>query len=352
MNTEVLEKLYYDPKNPGSFSGIQGFKRTLKDKISNKDLKKWFMDQDTYTLHKPLKKKFTRNRIVVYGIDNTWQADLIDLRDLSSINSGFNYLLTVIDVFSKFAWAIPLKNKTNKTIIEAFKKIFSSKRIPNRIHTDKGSEFIGKVCQQYLKKNKVHFYILNSEMKASIIERFNRTLKEKMWRYFTKLRKKKYIDVIDDLVYSYNHSYHRSIKMRPIDVNKQNEDKVFLNLYGIKSLDIVAPKFKVGDKVRISKNKYLFDKGYTPNWTQELFIISEVIIRDIPVYKIKDLANEEIKGVFYEPELQKVTKTDEVFLVEEILKKRKTKRGVEVLIKWLGYPDKFNSWVLESDVID
>ena len=186
MSEKQLEKLYYDPKQPGSYSGYYGFRKTLRDeKIKNKKLKEWLMDQETYTLHRPLRKKFKRNRIVVYGKDNTWQADLIDLQDLASINSNYKYLLTVIDVFSKYAWVVPLKNKTNKIVIEAFKKIFKNRK-PERLHTDQGQEFLGKECQKYLKNEKVSFYILNSEMKASIVERFNRTLKEKMWRYFTK----------------------------------------------------------------------------------------------------------------------------------------------------------------------
>lgn len=349
MNEKDLENAYYDPKKPGSFSGLHGFKRTLKGKIKDSDLKEWMIDQETYTLHRPIRKKFNRNRIVVYGIDNTWQADLIDLQELTQINSGYKYLLTIIDVFSKYAWAIPLKNKSNNSIIEAFKKIFRSRK-PLRIHTDQGQEFLGRECQQFLKRNKIQFYFLNSEMKAAIVERFNRTLKEKMWRYFTKSRKKRYIDVLDDLMHSYNNTFHRSIKMTPVQVKKENEDKVFLNLYGKKDLNKISHKFSVGDRVRLSKNKFTFEKGYTPNWTDEFFTITEVIIRDIPVYKVKDYNGEEIKGVFYEQELQKIKKTDDVYRIEKIIKTRKTRRGVEYLVKWLGWPDKFNNWILAQDL--
>jgi len=347
---EKFEKLYYDPKHPGAYSGLYSFAKNLGKKVSKQKLKEWLMEQDSYTLHRPLRKKFPRNKTIVYGIDDTWQADLIDIQKLSSHNKGIKYLLCVIDVFSKFAWVIPLKNKTNQSIIEAFSKIFEERK-PNKIHTDQGQEFLGKECQKFLKKHGVNFYFLNSEMKASTVERFNRTIKEKMWRYFTKSDEYKYIDILNDLVDNYNNSYHRSIKMKPIDVNAKNEQNVFENLYGSdRSLNNVSLKFEVGDRVRISKNKWLFEKSYTPNWTNEIFTISHVIIHPIPVYKIKDYSGEQIEGVFYDWELQKVVKKDDVYKIEEILKTRKTKNGTEYFVKWLGYPSKFNSWVKSSEL--
>jgi hypothetical protein len=350
MSEKLFAETYYDPKKPGSYSGLVGFKKA-NDKFDKKEVKEWMLDQETYTLHKPLRKKFKRNRIIVYGINNTWQADLVDLRDLSKINNGYKYILTVVDVFSKRAWAIPLVDKTNKSVINAFKNIFNSDK-PLRIHTDQGQEFLGKECEKFFKQNHIKLYYLNSEMKASIVERFNRTLKERMWRYFTKSHKKKYIDVLEDLVSSYNNTYHRSIKMKPSQVNSRNENKVFLNLYGArKDLSVVNPKFKVGDTVRLSKNKWHFEKGYTPNWTDEIFTVIEVINLDIPVYRVKDLQDEEIKGVFYEQELQKIKKSDDVYQVEKIIKTRKNRQGkIEHFVKWLGWPDKFNSWIPAENI--
>lgn len=355
-----LEKYYFDPSFPGSFSGLSSFSKGLKDnniKVSKQELKKWMLDQEEYTLHKPLRKKFPRNKTMVYGIDNTWQADLIDMQKLSKENDGYKYLLTVIDVFSKYAWVIPIKNKTNSNIIEAFSKIFSQRK-PNKIHTDKGTEFIGKETQKYFEKNNISFYSLNSEMKAAIIERFNRTLKEKMWRYFSKSKNKNYLNVLDNLVESYNNTYHRSIKQKPIEVTTTNSDEVFDNLYGFEpkkindfSKENKTLKFKRGDLVRISKYKHIFDKGYTPNWTREIFKIHDILIRDNPVYVIKDYSDEIIDGVFYEWELQKVYKSNEEYKIEEILKTKKTKDGLEYFVKWLGYPSKFNSWVKEKDLV-
>lgn len=352
-----FKKHYFDPKQPGSFSGLHSFYKALreKDKISYSYIKKWLTNQDEYTLHKPIRKKFTRNRIIVYGINDTFQADLIDLQKISKQNKGNRYLLSVIDIFSKHAWVIPVKNKKGQTILDAFKKIFKE-NIPKRIHSDDGQEFINKSSQQYFKKLGIKFYTLKSEMKASIVERFNRTLKEKMWRLFTKNKNYKYINVLNDLVHSYNNSYHRMIKMKPSEVNLNNEDKVFLNLYGFdpkKGHDSdytqIKINFCVGDLVRLSKNKNIFEKGYTPNWTREIFEVEQILYRNPPVYIVKDSQGEIIKGVFYQQELQKVYDAHES-IKASIVKTRKNKGQIEYLVKKRGYPKSFVKWVDQNEI--
>ncbi|XP_035205398.1 uncharacterized protein LOC118180402 [Stegodyphus dumicola] len=167
-----------------------------------------------------------------------------------------------------------------------------------------------------------------------------------MWKYFTQFNTRKYIDVLDDLMHSYNHSVHRSIKMKPVSVTKENEKLAWKNLYG-RIENPKSPRLKVGDIVRISKQKMKFEKGYEQNWSRELFSIYEVLEREIPVYKLKDLSNEIIKGSFYEQELQKVNDSG-YYLVENVLKKRKVGGKTEYFVKFEGYPKKFNAWV--SDV--
>ena len=310
-NGSLFTKEYYDPSKPGSFSGKQAFLRELNRRgytISKEDLDNWLRKQDSYNLHVTPRKKFSRNRIFVPTIDDTWQVDLIDLKKIAKFNNSMNYLLCIIDVFSKFAWVVPLPSKTNNHIIKAFKDVFrSSKRKPKRIHSDQGLEFVGGPTQRFLKEEGVHFYYLSSEMKAAIVERFNRTLKEKMWRYFTHKNSKRYIDVLPQIVDSYNNTYHRSIKLKPISVSKDKEREVFKNLYG-EGLSKIDIKFKVDDIVRISIDKNKFEKSYTPNWKKELYKVDEVVIRpDQAVYKIRSLdENEEITGIFYEWQLQKV----------------------------------------------
>jgi hypothetical protein len=348
-----LLEYYNDPKNPGSYSGINTFYKTLKKlniPVSHNSLKKLLSEQDEYLLHKPLRKKFKRNQILSFGINDTWQADLVDLTKLSRHNNGFKYLLTCIDVFSKKAWVQPLKDKTGISITHAFSKIFQEAS-PKKIQTDKGKEFLNSNFANLLQKQKVHLYQLNSELKASVVERFNRTIKEKMWRYFTKNNTSKYIDIIQELVSSYNKTYHRSIKMSPLDVSTKNQNKVYENHYGNFNDQVVSFKFQINDRVRVAKYKTLFDKGYTANWSKETFIINKQILRYPPVYELKDLNNEIIEGVFYEYELQKVYKLENVYQIDKILRKREKNGKKEYFVSWKGYPSKFNTWISSEDFV-
>ena len=353
---EYLKSVYYDPKRPGSFGGVESLYRDVKQegkfKLSRKQISGWLISQDTYTLHKPARRNFKRNRVIVGGIDEEWQMDLADMQSLKQYNDGYRYLLVCIDVFSKYAWIVPIKSKTGPDIVEAFKVILASGRKPQKIMTDQGTEFFNKSFQTLLKHEGIQLFNTFNETKASIVERVIRTFKSKMWRYFTAKKTMRYLGMLPDLVYSYNHSRHRSIKMKPSFVNSENEDDVFHTLYG-SLFDNVKPikfKFKIGDRVRISKLKRKFEKGYLPNFSTEIFFVSKQLPRDPPVYKLKDYDGEELKGTFYDKELQKVVKNDDVYEVEKILKKRRRGSKVEYLVKWLGYPNKFNSWVNASEI--
>ena len=161
-----------------------------------------------------------------------------------------------------------------------------------------------------------------------------------MYKYFSANSSRIYIDVIDDMVNNYNSTRHSSIKMTPAEASKkENEPSVYINLYPPVVIEPRAPKYSVGDRVRISKKKAFFEKGYTPRWTEEVFTISAIQYTDPPTYKINDFNGEEIQGTFYEPELQKTTQ--EVYRIERVIKKR----GNKYFVKWLGYPASFNSWI-------
>lgn len=338
---------YFKPSQPGSFSGKSTFIKTQKlhgKNIDVNDLNKILINSEAYTMHFPAKRHFKRRQIIVKGIDDTWQADLVDLNNIKHINNDSRYILTIIDVFSKYAWGIPIQDKKAKTITNAFENIFIKfKRIPKRIHTDKGGEFINYSLKNIAKKYKFKIFALDSEMKASIIERFNRTLKQKMYRFFTHTANYRYIDILDDLINSYNKTYHSSIKTAPELVNKENESEIWSRLYQFPP-ELFAIKFKIGDKVRISKEKSHFEKGYTAKWTREHFLIHNVLPTSPPVYKIIDLLGNPIKGSFYSQQLQIIDDKDTFYKVEKILKKKKIRGKEQYLIKWLGYPDIHNSW--------
>lgn len=346
-----INKIYYDVNHPAGYSSASKLVKSMRGQMNKDQVQKWLQSQETYTLHKPVHRHFPRNKYIISNLNYLWQADLSDMRTYSEYNDGYNYILCVIDVFSKYAFIRPLKKKNSETIKKSFDSIFHEAEVtPIHIQSDKGTEFVSKDVRNYFKRNNINYYTTNNpDIKASIVERFQRTLKMKMWRYFTHKNTYRYIDILPNLAYSYNHSEHRSIKMRPCEVNSSNIMTVWRNLYYNKKTPTISllPKFRVGDFVRITKYKHIFQKGYETNWSDEIFVISSIINRSPwVVYTLKDLKNESITGTFYEKELQKVDYTPTLtYKIDKIVRSRYSGRRKEVLVKWRGYPEKFNSWI-------
>ena len=193
------------------------------------------MRQDAYTLHKPIRHRFSRRHIFTKGIHDLWQADIVDIQSLVQNNDGIKYLLTCIDTFSKYAWVRPLKNKSGLCVKEAFESILKEK-VPLYFQIDKGTKFKNALFQCQLKEYKIKFYTSeNDDIKAAMVERFNRTLKTRIYRYFTYSKSYRYVDVLEDLVHSYNHTYHCSIGMSPATVNVKNESLVRQKLFRIQT---------------------------------------------------------------------------------------------------------------------
>ena len=200
-------------------------------------------------LHKPIIRKFEKRKVHSAFKDNIWGADLADMQLLNRYNKGIRFLLCVIDIFSKYAWVVPLKDEKGISIVKAFQIILkqSNSRKPNKIWVDKGSEFYNASFKKWLQGNDIIMYSTHNEGKSVVAERFIRTLKSKIYKYMTSVSKKLYIDKLDDIVNKYNNTYHTTIKMKPIDV----KDNTYINTS--KKISYKDPKFKVGDRVRISK---------------------------------------------------------------------------------------------------
>ena len=221
-------------------------------------------------LHKPIIRKFKKRKVYSSFRDNIWGVDLADMQSLSKYNKRNKYLLCAIDLFSKYAWVVPLKDKKDTNIVNAFQKIISKGRKPNKIWVDQGSEFYNNSFKDFLKINNIEKYSTYNEGKSVVAERFITAPKNKIFKHMTAISKKVYFDVLDDIVNKYNNTVHRTIKMKPIDVRfdsytEYNED------FNVKDF-----KFKVSDHVRISKYKNIFAKGYGPNWSEEVFIVSRI----------------------------------------------------------------------------
>lgn len=258
-------------------------------------------------LHHNIIKKFKRRRVMVSGLDATWASDLVVMPP----DKNYKYILTVLDVFSKYAWAVPLKSKTGVEMVEAFKKIFKdSGRKFKKLWVDKGTEYYNKIFLKFLKDNNCELYSTESELKCSVAERFNRSLKEMMYRKFTELDDSKnpkaiWLKLLPGLVEEYNNRVHRTIGMTPIEGSKkENEEWIKENVFS-EQLSNKKAKLHVGDFVRIYKYKSTFEKGYIGRWTAEVFKVVEVLPTNPITYNIADSDGEVIKGGFYEQELLK-----------------------------------------------
>ena len=348
---EYLASIYYDPKSPASYAGPTKLYRVVKTagkNITLQQIKDWLKGQETYTLHRQVRRKFPRNKVVVGGIDEQWDADLMDMVSLSSHNGGVRYVLVAIDIFSRYTWLRPLKSKHGKEVVDAFASIFAKGRKPSILRTDKGTEFTGHVTKQYLKEQGVTHFVTQNEVKANYAERVIKTIKGRIFKYFTKKQTYKYIDHLQDFVTSYNNTYHRSIKMKPVDVTKENEAALWEQQYADpykKKKKQVKFKFAVGDLVRISYLRHTFMREYEQKWSEEIFKVAKRYARDgLPIYKLKEYDNDPIEGTFYQQELQLVNEP-EVYRIEKIVKTRKVKGKKQHLVRWVGWSPKYDSWI-------
>ena len=276
-------------------------------------------------LHQSIIRKFKKRKVYSSFKGNIWGVDLADMQLLSKFNKGIRFSLCVIDIFSKYAFVVPLKDKKGVSIVNTFQSILDkSERKPNKIWVDQGGAFYNHNFKKWLANNDVSIYSTYNERKSVVAERF---------KHMTTVSKNVYYDVLDAIVKKYNNTRHSTIKMKPIDVKGNtyiNTDKKISNK---------DPKFKVGDRVRISKYKNVFAKGYVLNWSEEVFVVEE-IKNTVPwTYKINDLNGEKIIGSFYEKELQKMSQ--EKFRIAKVIKRK----GDKIYVKWKGYDNSFNSWI-------
>jgi transposase InsO family protein len=306
--TEHLKRIYHEPGNPGSLGGVERlYRRALREGvagITRQAVKEFLSSEQAYTLHKAARRHYPRNHTYVAGIDAQWQADLADMQALARQNGGMRYLLTVIDVFSKYAWVAPVKSKDATSVTAAFRQVLNeaAPRIPRRLQTDKGKEFFNSSFSALLRREEIEHFASESDQKAAVAERFNRTIKTRIWTYLSDRGTVRWVDVVQDIVQAYNNSYHRTIRMAPAEVRVQDQDKLWALMYGDGNT-YLKKSIPRGAMVRISKHKGVFDKGYMPNWSKEHFTISERPTHPRGtrrvVYKIADYNGETIKGLWY-----------------------------------------------------
>jgi len=347
--SEKIIKNYTDINNPGSFTSVNTFVKN-NPKYSLKETSEALSEVPSYTLHKDILKKFKRRKTIVTRANHTWQIDLADVSNLKNkkYSQFYNFIFIAVDSFSRFAYAYPIKNKSTEETSNALEKILENSKRPLFLYGDNGKEFLGKFRETALKNN-IKLLFTNSKNKASIAERFIRTLKQRLYRYFTFSKEKNYIQVLNKIIFNYNNNIHGSIKMKPSEVNEKNEKIVYNNLYGDDediNNNFIQYTFNIGDYVRRVLKKNLFDKGYTQNWSSEIFIISMLNPTNPPTYNIKSTENISMPHVYYKEELQKIKQDLFPFDTYRVYKEEDNK----LLVSKLNSDNKNKFWISNENV--
>jgi transposase InsO family protein len=344
------------------FNKTQYIKHTcVNDKIEHPHVELKFSSLSS-ELHKPNVVNFVRKPIMVRGIDDTWCADLVDMSSFSKDNYGYKWILTIIDVMSRYVWVVPLFNKKAEGIVEAFSMIFEeSKRKPRKLWVDEGKEFENKQFSVFFEEStggnaEKDIYHTYGKCKTPILDRFHRSLKTWMWKKFTDTHNQHWIAILHEIVHWYNtQRIHRSIKMTPAEASDKSKE-TNLRILQQQKLDDhqwVHPAFITGDYVRMLRDKKRFEKSYTEKWSQEIFIIDDIKFGKPHMYKLRKIEGEVLKGSFYKEELQLtefIPETSDlkhekcVYEVENIVGEKVENNELFYLVKWIGYSTEENTW--------
>ena len=308
------------------------------------DAPEWKKQLASELLRKP-HKKFTRRSVFSPKVDSIWTADLADIHKYSTVNNDYNFILVILDVFSRFAWALPIKNKTATEVANAFESVFNSGAVCQRLWTDRGREFYNRKAKKLFADRGVTLYSTHNEPKAMIAERFIRTLRKKIEENFILTDSTVWYNALDRIISEYNNHGHRYLHgMSPIDARKpENAHFVYKCQFEKKYTEKDrSPVYSVGDTVRISLVKQLFEKDSTASWSEEIFKIRELVFTDRVLYKLEDMTGEPLDGNFYPEQLQLTNQS--IYRVDSILQRRVRNGVPQVYVKWTGYSSKFNSW--------
>jgi Chromo (CHRromatin Organisation MOdifier) domain/Integrase core domain len=354
ITDEKILKDYTTPGHPIAYAGIGNVYNYYNRQVPLSRIKKLLSGNEGYTLHKEFHKQ-QRNITYKHYKRYQFQMDLVEVQHLSSKNDGIRYLLNCIDIFTRFAFVRPLKDKSAGSVMDAFKSILQeSVTLPYMVVMDKGTEFSNKIFKAFCDSNKIKFINPQASVHAAYIERFNRTLQLLMYKYMTDNETERYIEVLPKLVHTYNNRFHRMIKTTPQQAENNNNGEhlklALIQQEQVKKIKRKIPNLKVGSFVRIAKQKGKFARSYDEQTMQEIFKIKSVDTRKpIPLYHLTDYdGTEDIIGGFYEFELTPVETT--VFRIEKILKKRTYRGKRQIYVKWKGFGDKYNSWIDETNV--
>ena len=304
-------------------------------------------------IHKPVRKPKPTRAVVVDGLDDTWACDLMDMqwmdKDKGFINNneGYRFISVFIDVFSRFLWCVPLKTKKPEENFKAFQSVIASGRKPKRLWVDQGQEYLGNAFKRPVEAMGITIYHTYGPHKSVLAERVNQTIARALWLKFDELQTRRWLNLLQPIVDSYNHRVHHTIRMTPTAASiPANEGALWHFQYG-NPKEPIEPKLRLGTWVRIARVKGIFEKGAHATWSTEPFEIVGIWHGHPPLYYLRDLLGEDVKGGFYEAEVQKTGDGTRptVFHVEKVLGRRTANGTNQVLVHWLGLPKKFDSWI-------
>lgn len=300
-----LRELYHNVGGPGALGGVTKLYRAAKlmnPQITRKEVKAFLMTQKTYTLHKPIRKPKVYRRIIVKGLGELYQADLVDLQKYARVNNNYRYICFIICCFSKRLWTFKLKSKSGLAMRKALAQFFILNRV-KLLQSDQGSEFFNKDFKRMMDAFGIKLYHTNTDKKAAIAERVQRTIREMLERHFTKTKKHRWVDVIDALVDNYNNTIHRTTNLKPAEVSAKHTPQILKALYP--SRNDKSIKFRIGDEVRVARPRKTFEKRSEKIWLPDTYTVTRILNTNPKTYKL------ELDGItkrksYYSAELQQV----------------------------------------------
>ena len=360
---DYLANIYYDPKHPGAYGGVEKLYRAVRKEgkfvIGRTKIRNWLLKQEDYAVHRETRSKFKRRRVVAPFVDYQWDVDTANMTVYKKENDGNAFFVLAIDILSKFIWTVPLRTTTGQEMVLALKRMFAAGRKPTHLRSDQGTEFVNRNVKALLKKEGVTFFVTHNVVKASYAERAIKTIKSRLVRYMTHKQTHRWIDILPKVTESYNQTYHRSIKRSPQSVKPTDSVELWKRQYDTLPMSnsnrrhvSAVPKFKykVGDLVRVSFLRRPFQREYDERWSRELFVVNQRFMSDnIPQYFLKDYAGELVSGTFYSNQLKKAHEQTN-YLVEKVLRRRTRRGQKELLVRWRGWPTKYDSWISAEDV--
>jgi transposase InsO family protein len=359
---DYLKSIYYDPKHSGSFGGVDKLFRAVRKEgkfvLSRKKISDWLLKQEDYAVHREERANVKRRRVIAPFVDYQWDVDTANMEYYKKHNEGYAYFLLAVDILSKYVWTVAVRGRTGKEIVKALQGIFTEGRKPTKLRSDPGTEYSNRDVRGLLKKEGVQYFVTHNLVKASYAERSIKTIKGRLVRYMTRHQTHRWVDILADVTKSYNNTYHRSIKRTPQSVKPDDSASLWQLQYEVlakapakrSTLPRISQfKFKVGDLVRVSFMRRPFQREYDERWSRELFVINQRFMTEyIPQYRLKDYAGEEITGTFYQNQLKRAFK-QETYLVEKTIGSRKRGGEKQYLVRWKGWPSKYDTWIREVD---